>query len=88
VEASFDQLRRQDAAYKAARCIVKQPGANGHWTWQRNLNGRGYAYVRVEGHDYLAVRVLWEAEYGPFSGKLRQVCTEYGCVKPDHYALI
>ena len=48
----------------------------------------GYAYVRVDGHDYLVARVLYEAEYGELSGKLRQTCGEYDCVKPDHYELI
>ena len=65
-EPTYDWLRRQRAAYQlwVGRDIAKEPTAAGHWLWQRKLNSKGYAYVRVDGHDYLVVRILYEDDHG------------------------
>ena len=59
---------------------------DGHWIWQGWANDAGYPYVRHEGRDQPAYRVIWETLVGPIPEglELDHLCVTPMCCKPAH----
>lgn len=54
--------------------------------WVGATNSRGYGVATVSGHQELAHRVAYEAEYGPIPDGmvLDHLCRVRNCVRPEH----
>ena len=54
--------------------------------WIGSTNSRGYGVVIIDGHQELAHRVAYEAEYGPIPDGhvLDHLCRVRNCVRPEH----
>ena len=54
--------------------------------WVGATNSKGYGIVIVNGHQELAHRVAYEAEYGPIPDGhvLDHLCRVRNCVRPEH----
>jgi hypothetical protein len=57
-----------------------------HWLWTGWANSDGYHYVRHDGRDQPAYRVVWEITVGPIPDglELDHLCQTPLCVRPDH----
>lgn len=54
--------------------------------WVGATNSKGYGVVIISGHQELAHRVAYEAEYGPIPDGhvLDHLCRVRNCVRPEH----
>lgn len=63
-----------------------RPIATPCWLWKGWHNDQGYAYVRWDGRDQPAHRVLFEVLTGQSLDELDRdhVCRVVACIRPDH----
>ncbi len=56
------------------------------WYWTGSINKSGYGYLITEKKIYIAHRIAYFLEYGPFdeSAKIHHKCENRHCVKPQH----
>jgi hypothetical protein len=68
------------------RIAVKIEARDGHWLWTGWSNSAGYPYVRFEGRDQPAYRVVYTLLAGaiPEGLELDHLCQMPRCVNPDH----
>jgi HNH endonuclease len=60
---------------------------DGCWEWTGSRDVTGYGIVRLDGRLHKAHRVAWMLANGQQPGlRLRHVCGNVNCVRPDHLA--
>ena len=65
---------------------VDRSDAEGCWPWRGWRNHKGYGYLRVDGRNVGAHRVMYEWAVGPIPDglELDHLCGRRDCVRPDH----
>lgn len=61
-----------------------------HWLWTGWHNDVGYPYVRYDGRDQPAYRVIWQLLRGPIPDgmELDHTCVTPPCCNPDHLEVV
>jgi hypothetical protein len=65
---------------------VERQGEDECWPWRGKISGGGYGYIRANGKDKLAHRVVYEFVVGaiPAGHSLHHICQTTNCVNPAH----
>lgn len=79
-----------DPAEKARRdfrrLVAKFTVDEGCWLWRRPISNNGYAYIKWDGRDQPAHRVIYELLVGPIPDGLviDHLCRVRHCLNPGH----
>lgn len=66
---------------------VERTSDDGCWEWKGSRDMTGYGHVRLDGRLQKAHRVAWLLANGRHPAlRLRHLCRNPGCVRPDHLA--